>query len=375
MAEGFGVETRGSFYETVGTILDVVQNHMLQLAPGNSERSGEQRHTVTYPTNHMIRRRLLSAVVLATATVTMLLAVPPLRRVAHRIDAMNPVWVIVAVALEVGSCVGYVVIFRRFFDRVPPGPARELAWTEEASGALLPTGGVGALAIGGLLLRQSGMSTRQIVERSSALFFFTSAANVAALVGGGVLLATGAAGGTDTVALAGVPILIGASATGVTLALAAIVRRRPGRRWPTWLVDMAAGIDGAVHALLHPSWRLLGAVAYLGFDIAALAAAGHAIPVDVLVLGYVIGYIANLVPVPGGFGILEAGLAGTLILYGAPPTQAAAAVIVYHAIAFWVPSLGGLIGYARLRRGPTREVTVPSTEAAALSPTPARAAG
>jgi uncharacterized membrane protein YbhN (UPF0104 family) len=379
MAEGFGVETRGSFYETVGTILDVVQNTCCSWHPGNSERSGEQRHRVNYPTNHMIRRRLLSAVVLATATVTMLLAVPPLRRVAHRIGTMSPVWVVVAVALEVGSCVGYVVIFRRFFDRVPPAPARELAWTEEASGALLPTGGVGALAIGGLLLRQSGMSTRQIVERSSALFFFTSAANVAALVGGGALLATGAAGGTDTVALAGVPILIGAVATGVTLALAAIVRRRPGRRWPTWLVDMAAGIDGAVHALLHPSWRLLGAVAYLGFDIAALgaafAAAGHAIPVDVLVLGYVIGYIADMVPVPGGFGILEAGLAGTLILYGAPGTQAAAAVVVYHAIAFWVPSLGGLIGYARLRRGPTREVTVPSTEAAALSPTPARAAG
>ena len=50
------------------------------------------------------------------------------------------------------------------------------------------------------------MSTSQIVERSSALFFFTSAANVAALVGGGALLATGLAGGIDTVPLAGIPI-------------------------------------------------------------------------------------------------------------------------------------------------------------------------
>jgi len=320
-----------------------------------------------------IRRRLLTAVVLATATVTLVVAVPPLRGVAHRIDAMNPVWVVVAVVLEVGSCVGYVVIFRRFFDQVPAGPARELAWTEEASGALLPTGGVGALAIGGWLLHQAGMSTRQIVERSSALFFFTSAANVAALVGGGAMLATGAMGGTDTVVLAGVPILVGVVSTGVTLALPALVTRTPGRRWPTWLVDTATGIDGALHALFHPSWRLIGAVAYLGCDIAALgaafAAAGHAIPVDVLVLGYIIGYIANMLPVPGGFGILEAGLAGTLILYGAPATQAAAAAVVYHAIAFWVPSLGGLIGYARLRRRPTRDVSPPSTEPAALSHT------
>jgi uncharacterized membrane protein YbhN (UPF0104 family) len=56
------------------------------------------------------------------------------------------------------------------------------------------------------------------------------------------------------------------------------------------------------------------------------------------------------VPIPGGVGILDAGLAGTLVLYGAPATQAAAAVLIYHAIAFWVPGLGGLIGYSLLRR-------------------------
>lgn len=299
-----------------------------------------------------VRRRLLSALVLATATVTLVLAIPPLRGVGRQIGAMHPAWVVLAVALELASCVGYVVVFRWFFDEVAPGPARALAWTEEASGALLPTGGIGALAIGGWLLHQAGMSTRQIVERSSALFFFTSGANVAALVGGGTLLATGAAGGRDTLALAGVPILIGAVATGVTISLPIAVRRT-SRRSPAWLRDTVAGIEGAVHALLHPNWRLIGAVAYLGCDIAALGAAfaatGHAVPVDVLILGYIIGYIANMLPVPGGFGILEAGLAGTLILYGAPATPAAAAVIVYHAIAFWVPSVGGLIGYARLR--------------------------
>jgi hypothetical protein len=198
------------------------------------------------------------------------------------------------------------------------------------------------------------MSTRQIIERSSALFFFTSGANVVALVGGGAMLVTGAAGGGDRFALAGIPILIGLMATGATVSLPIVVRRMSRRRSPAWLVDTVAGIEGAIHALLHPNWRVVGAVVYLGCDIAALGAAfaatGHAVSVDVLILGYIIGYLANMLPVPGGFGILEAGLAGTLILYGAPATQAAAAVIVYHAIAFWVPSLGGLIGYARLRR-------------------------
>ncbi len=281
---------------------------------------------------------------------------------------MSPVWVTAAIALEVGSCVGYVVIFRLFFAQVPAGQARELAWTEQASGALLPTGGVGALAIGGWLLRQAGMSTGQIIERSSGLFFLTSAANVAALVGAGAMLATGAMGGTDTLPLAGIPILLGVGATAMTLALPVLIRRTSGRRWPAWLVDLATGIDGARHALIRPNWRLLGAIAYLGCDIAALGAAfaatGHPIPIDALVLGYVIGYMANMLPVPGGFGVLEAGLAGTLILYGASATQAAAAVVVYHAIAFWVPSLGGVTGFVRLRRRPDRSIGAFATQTA-----------
>jgi uncharacterized membrane protein YbhN (UPF0104 family) len=301
-----------------------------------------------------IGRRAVGALVLATATATLVLAVPPLRGVAREISDMSPGWIGVAVVAEIASCAAYVVIFRLFFATVPAGLARELAWTEEASGALLPTGGLGALAIGGWLLRQAGMSTRRIVESSSALFFLTSAVNVAALVGAGAMLASGAFGGRDTFVLAAVPIALGVGGTSATLAVPVLLRRAPRRRWPTWLVDVSAGIDSARHSLLSPSWRMLGAAGYLGFDIAVLgalfAATGHPIPGDALVLGYVIGYIANMFPVPGGFGVLEAGLTGVLIAYGAPVVPAAAAVVVYHAIAFWIPSIGGLIGYALLRR-------------------------
>jgi uncharacterized membrane protein YbhN (UPF0104 family) len=301
-----------------------------------------------------LRRRVVGALVLGIATVTLLLAVPPLRGVAHQISQMSFGWIAAALVLEVASCAAYVVIFRLFFAAVPAGLARQLAWTEEGSGALLPTGGLGALAIGGWLLRQAGMSTRRIVESSSALFFLTSGMNVAALVVGGVLLSSNAFGGHDTVILAGIPIALGVGSTCATLALPVVVRRAPHRRWPRWLLDVSAGIEAARHSLVAPSWRMLGAVGYLGFDIAALgalfAATGHPIPVDALVLGYVIGYLANMLPVPGGFGVLEGGLAGMLIAYGAPATQAAAAVVVYHAIAFWIPSLGGLIGYTFLRR-------------------------
>jgi uncharacterized membrane protein YbhN (UPF0104 family) len=298
--------------------------------------------------------RVAAAALLSVAVGSLLLAVPGLRGVGSQIAHMRLGWIAAAGVLELGSCAGFVVIFRLFFDELPAGPARELAWAEEGSGALLPGGGLGALAIGGVLLRKAGMSTRSIIDRSSALFFLTSAINVAALIGGGLLFAAGAAGGSFDLLRAGLPIAGALVATLAVLAIPRAITRSPQRRWPSWLVDLAAGIERARGSVRRPSWRLLGAVGYLGFDIAALAAsfaaAGRPIAAAPLILGYLIGYLANLIPIPGGFGVLEGGLAGCLIAYGAPPTQAAAAVVVYHAIAFWIPSLGGLAGFALLRR-------------------------
>ena len=295
-------------------------------------------------------KRLLSALLASAVLTSVLLAVPPLQGVITQIEHLSGWWVLAAIALELGSCAGFVVVFRLFFDDLPAGNARELAWVEEGSGALLPGGGVGALAVGGWFMHKAGMSTRQIVERSSALFFLTSAVNIAALVGAGALLAGGLTSGPEGFVLAVVPVLVGLAAITAAMAVPTVGRRSRAR----WLGAVAMGVDGALRAFARPSWRLLGAAAYLGLDIAALgatmAATGHPIPAAPLVLAYLIGYLANLIPIPGGFGVLEGGLAGTMIAYGAPATQAAAAVVVYHAIAFWIPSLGGLAGYGLLRR-------------------------
>jgi hypothetical protein len=109
------------------------------------------------------------------------------------------------------------------------------------------------------------------------------------------------------------------------------------------------GIREAERELLRPHWQLLGAVGYLGFDIAVLglacAAVGHPLGVPPLVLAYIIGYAANALPVPGGIGVLEGGLVGALVLYGAPVMPATAAVLLYHTIAFWIPSMGGAMAY------------------------------
>ena len=305
-----------------------------------------------------IARRAVVVVLISLAIASLLLAVPGLEGVAHQIEHLNAAWIAGAVALEFGSCVGFVVIFRMFFDEVSPGLARELAWTEQGAGALLPGGGAGALAIGGWLLQRQGVSRSRVIERSSALFLLTSATNAIALVGAGALSALGLVSRPDGLILTGLPIAGGLIAVAAVLVMPILIRRSARLGGVGWLSDLVDGIDGARHALLSSHWRLLGAVGYLALDIAALgasfAAAGHPIAIAPLMLGYLIGYLANLIPIPGGFGVLEGGLAGALIAYGAPATQAAAAVIVYHAIAFWIPSLGGVVGYWLLQRRQAR---------------------
>ncbi len=332
-------------------------------SPGLSSAGKRRRDGVQRFERRSVAVRLLTIAVLVAALVSLLVAVPGLRAVASEISHVSGGWLILAGALELTSCASFVVVFRHFFTGVPARGARDLAWTEMGSGALLPGGGVGSLAVGGWLLHLAGMPTRKIVRSSSGLFFLTSAVNVAALIGGGLLLASGLSAGRHDLLRVGLPILAGSAAVVTVLATARLRRRRsPAVADSSWAAQLVNGIVAAEHALRHPSWRLVGAIGYLGFDIAVLWATlsgvGYSPPLAVLVLGYIIGYLANLIPVPGAVGVLEGGLAGTLVLYGAPVTEATAGVLIYHAIAFWIPSIGGLVGYRRLRRHLSPEIPV-----------------
>jgi uncharacterized membrane protein YbhN (UPF0104 family) len=303
---------------------------------------------------HDLWRRLLTVVVLAICVGAVVAAVPDLRPVVRDIEDINPALVAAAVALELASCLSFVVIFRLFFEPIPAPAAREMAWSQMGSGALLPGGGVGSLAVGGWLLHLAGMPTRQIVRRSSGLFFLTSAINVIVLAVGGLVLLLGIGAGPHDVLRTGLPVAVAVAAVIVVLGLPRVMRRVSGRLpAPAWLQDIGTGIPAARDALLRPNWRLLGAMGYLLFDIAVLwttlAAMGPAPPVAALAVAYLAGYLPNVLPIPGGVGILDAGLVGALGLYGLPLSHAAAAVLIYHAVAFWVPTLGGMLAYSRLR--------------------------
>jgi uncharacterized membrane protein YbhN (UPF0104 family) len=334
-----------------------------RLATFRSKRRADRRVTGRRPRLPRVGRRVATTVLLVVLGIALLVAVPGLRGVLREIRNISPGWVVVAVALELASSVSFVVLFRLFFDRLEARDARPLAWTAQGAGALLPGGGAGGLAIGGWLTHLTGAPVGWIARRSAGLFLLSGATSSAALVGAGVALIAGAPGPHDlpTVVL---PTVLAAVGTLLIAALPAILR--PWPRAPRWLASIAVGVrEGEQMAFRRrPSWRLLGALGYLAFDVAVLwvilRALGSAPSVAALTLAYSIGYAANSLPIPGGIGVLDAGLTGALVLYGVSPVHAAAATIVYHAIAFWVPGLGGLVAYLRLRprllqRGPAPE--------------------
>jgi uncharacterized membrane protein YbhN (UPF0104 family) len=154
--------------------------------------------------------------------------------------------------------------------------------------------------------------------------------------------------------------LIPAGATALALGVFCVtplLARRVGTehgRVGSLIIQVASWVRDTAAVAFQRNWRVLGSITYLLFDIAVLwaclRAVGASVPLLALVVGYQVGYLANLVPIPGGIGVLEGGLLGALVLYGLPAAPAAAAVVMYHAIALWVPTSTGTVSFVRLRK-------------------------
>ena len=332
---------------------------------------------------HRDGRRLRNGALSAAALLLLLLgigfAVPDLRQVLDRVSEAAPGWLVLGVGLELASCLGYVATLRLVLPRGPAREVRRLAWAEMAFGAVVPAGGAGSLAVGAWAMRAWGVTWSRIANRSAVVFLLTSAVNVLVLGLGG-LGVLGGLGYAHTGVLYGlVPAVVAALLLGFFALLPRLVRPdRSGGRLIHALERIASWVNDTREISLRPNWRLLGAVGYLVFDIAVLwaclQAVGVSAPVFALVLGYQIGYLANLVPIPGGVGALEGGLLGALLLYGLPAAPTAAAVVLYHAIALWLPTVGGTVGFVRLRRGLSsrgaRVQAVPAQAAASVAGAP-----
>ena len=311
---------------------------------------------------HRLRNGLIWTGALALLLLGIGLAVPDLRGILSRAADAKVGWLVLGVMLEIASCLGYVAVVRLVLHRAPAREARRLAWAEMAFGAVVPVGGAGGLAVGAWAMRAWGAAWSRVVNRSMVIFLLTSAVNAAVLglAGLGVWLGLGSSRTGVTYGL--IPAVPAIAGLAFFVALPRFSDRLPTRRMRRVgpATDRLAGWIRDTEAIaFRPNLRAAGAIGYLLFDIAVLWACLHAVgvsaPILAVVVAYQIGYLANLIPIPGGLGVLEGGLLAALVLYGLPAAPTAAAVVLYHAIALWIPTLGGTYGFARLRQSVSRQ--------------------
>jgi uncharacterized membrane protein YbhN (UPF0104 family) len=315
--------------------------------------------------------RVLATAVAGVLSIALLAWVAPPGQVLAQIGHMSPAWVALAVAFELASCACYPVIFRRFFPEPPPATSRRVAWMAMGAGAVLPGGNIASAGATGLLLRRHGIGSRMLIDRCAALLCLLTGFGYAVNGLAGVLLLVRVPVGPHDLLHDGGPILVSIAVLGGA-ALIALAARRSGHGAPLVVRAVASGVEGAWRHAGAPSWRLLGGAGFLLLDMGALwaacAATGHALGLLAVVLAYCIGYLATLVPMPAGIAVLDTGLAGTLVLYGLHPAASVGAVLVYHAIAIWVPGSGGLVAWLPSRVRRPRVHRVPPAPAPVAAP-------
>jgi uncharacterized membrane protein YbhN (UPF0104 family) len=313
------------------------------------------------PSARQIARKLAVVAGLLAIGAVLATQLPGLEEIGHQLAGAEGGWIAAALVLELVSTACFALAFHGVYDRRPsPRASTSMSMAVQGMNIVLPSGGVGGLAVGAVLLDRAGVPRSFAASRTVALFLITSLVSFAAVVIAGFGVAAGVLSGEATLA---VTLLPGIVALLVIVGVFALPRSQgPAKRAPAGRLSTALANTreylrdgvGASAELLRSGDRLViaGAIGYFAFDVAALAAAFQAVgsaglPIGLLVLAYTLGHGGAIVPMPGS---AEGGLIGMFVLYGMSLPTATAAVLAYRALHAGVPVLLGVIGLADVRR-------------------------
>ena len=312
----------------------------------------------------LLRRTLQVAAALAVVILVVVLA-PGLGEVRDKLEGAKPGWIMLGIGFELLSGMSYVLMFRPIFCRhMPWRTSWEISWSSLAMGSIVPASGAAGLALGGWILHQGGMPAERIARRSVAFFLIKSSVNFVAVVVVGTIMALGIAGPDKSLLLTALPAAV---ASLVIVAVLLVPRIGPGpgpdrqkgrvrRALSHARIALIGGTREALEILRAADWQVItGSVGYWAWDNAVLWATfkafGYTPDITVLLMGYLIGQLGGLLPLPGGLGGIDGGLFGTLVVYGTPAATTAAAVLAYRVILFWLPLIVGGLAFWSLRRG------------------------
>jgi uncharacterized protein (TIRG00374 family) len=326
------------------------------------------------------RKRLIqtfvAVVLLVVAIYVLFPRVVGLEGALDSIGDGDPLWIGLGIAFNLVAFAAYVALFRGVVGE----KVIHLRWDESyqitmaglAATRLFSAGGAGGIILTYWALRKAGMERRQAVCRMVAFLVLLYSVYMVALILFGILLRTGVVSGEAPLSGTIIPAALSAVLIVVFLLMALlpddIERRIEGhtsgrfgaiaQRLGTAPATLAQGTRTAIAFVRHPSSGALavgGAIGFWAANIAILWASFHAfdvsVPLGVVIQGFFLGMLANLIPfAPGGVGAVDAGMIGAFVLFGLPSTEVFAAVLTYRVIAFWLPIPPGIIAFFQLRK-------------------------
>jgi uncharacterized protein (TIRG00374 family) len=293
-----------------------------------------------------------------------------------RLDEADPLWIGIAIVLNVGAYATYIALFKA----VAGGDALRLSWTETyeinmagvAATLLFSAGGAGGVALTYWALRKAGMARREVGRRMIAFVSLHYVFYPFALILFGVLLRTGVMNGKGSVELTIIP----AAVAGLLLILGVLITLIPAnaeQRLARYAhnersqhilqgvgkvpATLGEGFRFALGLFTHPSrggLAVLGAAGFWAFSIGVLWASFHAfgvhVPLAVVVQGFFLGMVANLFPLaPAGVGAVDAGMIGAFVLFGFPSETVFPAILIFRLVSFWMPIPPGIFAFFQLR--------------------------
>jgi uncharacterized protein (TIRG00374 family) len=287
----------------------------------------------------------------------------------------DPLWLIVAGAFTALSFAGYVVLFQGVYVRdgfrLSAVESYQITMAGLAATRVFAAGGAGGIALTAWALRRAGMPRRAVADQTLAFLVLTYGVYMAAVVIGGFGLYFGILPGSDDWAITLLPAIIGVIAFALAL-LASLTPTDLQKRLEGYarrhghlgrLAQAAANLPAAISSGIRISVQLvrsgdlalIGSIAYWGFNIAILWASfkafGEAPPWAVIVMGYFVGMLANLLPLPGGVGGVDGGMIGAFVAFGGESKDSiVVAVLTYRLFAFYLPTIPGAVAYFQLRR-------------------------
>jgi uncharacterized membrane protein YbhN (UPF0104 family) len=283
-----------------------------------------------------------------------IILLPGLDGVSSAIAAASGWWVAAAAGIQVLGIAGAVVFVQLVFADVPGRLTWKMGGAQMAANVLMPT--AGNTAVGYWTLSSIGWKLEPFAERTAVMVIAPTAPNVLLIVVFGLGMGIGLFGGPQDWWLTFLPAAIGIVVVVVAIWAARWGHRlaeRTNRRWlREGLRVLATGVTGTVEVLRRRDWRVLGTWAEIFGSIgalwAALIAVGEHLPFAVVAMGFLIGQVAQVVPVPGGIGAIDAGVTGALVLYGAEASSATAGELIAHGLALILPLLAGAVPFALL---------------------------